>query len=218
MKQISIVMALLLAMQFAGAQKIVEKHIDYSGKKMISLKLEIADSIRIIAWNKNQVYTKASININNNQNNDAYEVNFDDEGTTVRVHSRFRYHNSCCGDSSDCCNCNCHDKIYFDVYVPENADFSVETINGDITITGKTGEIRAHSISGFIDLTLQPDTKADLRMNTITGTMYSNFDFSSEKNLRHVGGSSVSTMLNGGGENAIELETISGDIFLRKRS
>ena len=69
------------------------------------------------------------------------------------------------------------------------------------------------------DLTVKlgtPDVKADLKMNTISGTMYTNFDFNREKNLRHVGGSSINTILNGGGERSIELETISGDIFLRK--
>ena len=204
-----------------AAQKIIEKHIDFSGKKMISMNLEIADSIRIITWNKSEVYMKASVSINNDKNNDDYKVNFEEGRSDVTIHSKFEFEKgkNCCGDSGNChCNCNCHEKIYFDVFIPENADLSVETINGDITITGNTAQVRAHSISGFIDFTVTPDIKADLKMNTISGTMYSNFDFSTEKNLRRAGGSSISTILNGGGDKSIDLETISGDIFLRKKS
>jgi DUF4097 and DUF4098 domain-containing protein YvlB len=94
----------------------------------------------------------------------------------------------------------------------------VETINGNISISGKTAEIRAHTISGFIDIGVAADTKADLKMNTISGTMYTNFDFQQDKGLRHVGGNSVKTILNGGGERSIDLETISGNIYFRKQS
>jgi hypothetical protein len=213
--------ALCAIVQSLTAQKIIEKHIDFSGKKMISMNLEIADSIRIITWNKNEVYMKASISINNDKNNDDYKVNFNEAGSDVTIHSKFEFEKgkNCCSDSDNChCNCNCHEKIYFDVFIPENKDISVETINGDITIYGNTAQVRAHSISGFIDFTVTPDVKADLKMNTISGTMYSNFDFSKEKSLRQMGGSSINTILNGGGDKSIDLETISGDIFLRKKS
>ena len=107
--------------------------------------------------------------------------------------------------------------IVHEVYIPENTDFSVETINGNIIISGNTGDIRAHSISGYIDLAVAPEKRATLNMRTITGTMYSNFDFPEEgKSGRRIGGESVSAELNGGGKR-IELETISGDIFFRKQ-
>jgi hypothetical protein len=221
MKNILCVIAICAIVQSLAAQKIIEKHIDFSGKKMISMNLEIADSIRIVTWNKNEVYMKASISINNDKNNEDYKLNFDEGGSSVTIHSKFEFEKgkNCCSDSDNChCNCNCHEKIYFDLFVPENAAFSVETINGDITISGKTSQVRAHSISGFIDLTLASAEKADLKMNTISGTMYTNFELSGEKNLRRAGGSSISTILNGGGERSIDLETISGDIFLRKGS
>jgi hypothetical protein len=203
------------------AQKIVEKNFNFSGKNMVLLNLDIADSIRIITWDKAEVYLKASVDINDNRNNDDYKINFDESGRDVRVRSKFDFQNgrNCCGDSGNCqCYCNCHSKIYFDLFLPKTADFSVETIDGNITISGVTAQVRAHSISGFIDFTATPDVQADLKMNTISGTMYTNFDFSSEKNLRHIGGSTINTILNGGGEKSIELETISGDIFFRKKS
>lgn len=221
MKPTMILLIFAMALCRAEAQKVIEKHFDFSQKKMVSMNIQIADSIKIITWNKNEVYIKAVVDINDNKNNDDYKVTFDESGNTVSVRSKFDFPKgkNCCGDSDNCnCNCNCHSRITCEVYMPENADISVETINGNISIDGKTATIRAHSISGFIDLSLAPDAHADLKMNTISGTMYTDFDLQDRKGLRHVGGSSVQTALNGGGEKAIDLETISGDIYFRKRS
>jgi DUF4097 and DUF4098 domain-containing protein YvlB len=120
-------------------------------------------------------------------------------------------------DSSDncCCCCNYKTHITHVVYVPENVDFSVETINGNITIVGNTAEIRAKSISGFIDLAITQDRKADVKMHTISGTMYSNIELPASRRIKQVGGGSVSAELNSGGK-PIVLETISGNIFFRK--
>jgi len=198
---------------FTYAQKIVEKHMNYSADKKVELNLQIADSIRIITWNKNEVYAKASININDNKDNDVYVTDFEETGSAVKVKAKFDEDKSK-KMWNDSCNCRCNrSKIYWDVYIPENASFSVETINGDITITGKTKEIKAHSISGFIDLSFAESRKADLKMSTISGTIYTNVAIAKPKGNR--GGNNVSSEYNGGGER-VDLETISGDIFLRK--
>jgi hypothetical protein len=205
--------------QIAAAQKIIEKNFDFSQKKLVALDVQIADSIRIFTWNKNEVYCKASVDVNDNKNNDDYKVSMEESGSDIRIKSNFQFEKgkNCCGTSENCnCNCNCNSHISFDVYIPEHADFSVETIDGNISIAGLTSRIRAHTISGFIDLRVAPDIKANLKMNTISGTMYSNFDFpSQDKQMRHIGGSSIDTPINGGGI-SIDLETISGDIFFRK--
>ena len=212
-----LLLSLLLARLFvpqAGAQKIIEKHMDFSNKDLISLNIQIADSIRILTWNKNEVYVKTSIDINDNKDNDIYQMTFDDAGSTVAVLAKIKdeegsrrrnYNNNCC----------CYEShIYCDVYIPENANISVESSNGNITITGRTAAIRAKSISGFIDLSVDPARKADLRLNTITGTVYTDLAVNANRSSRSVG-TKISDLVNGGGK-PISLETISGDIFLRK--
>jgi hypothetical protein len=220
MKNIFFMLLITCLSQVGISQKIYEKHMDFSSGKSIDLDIQIADSIRIIAWTKNEVYAKMSVDINDNKGNEYYKVDFEQSGSGITIRSKFDmpHGRNCCGDSSDCnCNCNCHSQIYLDVYVPEKAGFRVKTINGSITISGKTGEIRAESISGFIDLALPATQKTDLRMKTISGTMYSDFDFPSEGTRgRHVGGTDVDAELNGSGGNSVDLKTISGNIFLRK--
>jgi hypothetical protein len=216
------IICMLFCCALAGssfAQKIIEKRLDFSGKKLLVMNFEIADSIRIIGWDKEEVYVKGSVNVNNNKDNDAYDVKFDESGSDISIHSHLDDNEikSRKNDTCDCC-CNYHVRVYFDVYVPSRAEFTVETINGNVTISGKNALMKAHTISGFIDLSLAADAKAGLSMHTITGRMFSSFELPQDKDMRHVGGDKVNAMLNGGGDRSIELETISGDIFLRKGS
>lgn len=211
---LSLILGRLFILQ-AGAQKIIEKHIDFSQKDLIALNIQIADSIRIITWNKNEVYVKVSIDINDNKDNDLYRMTFGDSGSTVAVLAKIADHEMTNKGWNEKCNCYCtQSQIYCDIYIPENVNFSVESINANITITGRTAAVRAKSISGFIDLAVDPQRKADLKLNTITGTVYSDLAVNASRNTRSVG-TKISDMVNGGGK-PISLETISGDIFLRK--
>ena len=214
MKNKTVIILFCLLSHFAKGQKIVEKHLNFSSNKTIELNIQIADSIRIVTWNKNEVYAKASIDINNNKDNDVYITEFNESGNSIDVTAKFDDTKKDAGynDSCHCC-CNYRSKIYWDIYIPENVPFSVETIDGNIIIEGKTQQVKAHSISGFIDLAFASSRKADLKMSTISGTIYTNVAIN-KPSERH-GGNTVNSQYNGGGER-VELETISGDIFLRK--
>ncbi|HVS98461.1 MAG TPA: hypothetical protein VHE54_18340 [Puia sp.] len=218
----SLFLALLcIAIIPAKAQKIIEKHIAFSPKNFVSMNFQISDSIHIITWKKDEVYIRSSIDVNDNQDNDDYKMVFDETGSTINVSAKLETENirrSKRDSGNCCCCCNYRTKIYHEVYIPENADFSVETINGNIIINGNTAEIRAKSISGYIDLAIAPARKADVRMHTITGTMYSNIDLPTNRHIKQVGGGSISAELNGGGGKAIDIETISGNIYFRKES
>jgi hypothetical protein len=223
MKNSILIVLLCAGLLPARAQKIIEKHIPFSASNFVAMNFQISDSIRILTWKKPEVYVKSSIDVNDNQNNDDYQMVFDETGNTINVSGKLetnklrRRHGK---DSGNCCCCYCDydSRIIHEVYIPENADFSVETINGNIVITGNTAEIRAHSISGYIDLAIAPDRKADVKLHTISGTMYSNIEMSSSsRRIKQVGGGSVTANLNGGGKQ-IDLETISGNIFFRKES
>ncbi len=226
MKNKLFVALLCIGSMATRAQKIIEKHIPFSPKNFVSMNFQISDSIHIITWKKDEVYIKSSINVNDNQNNDDYKMVFDETGSTINVSAKLETDNirrprKDSGDNhnENCCWCcnNVRTKIFHEVYVPENVDFSVETINGNIIIAGNTAEIRARSISGFIDLAIAPDRKAEVKMHTISGTMYSNIDLiPANRHIKQVGGGSISAQLNGGGSKSIDLETISGNIFFRK--
>jgi len=209
MKTGTIIVIAWLCICTIQAQQKIEKHLNFSGKETIELNIRTADSISIQTWNKNEVYVKASININENKDNDAYLTSFEEKDIKVVVNANFsddyfKGKDNCCIESD----------IYWQVFIPEKAGFSIETINADITITGKTEEMKVKSISGYIDLAVPEKQPADIEFSTISGTVYSNHNLLLA-NLNRSSHSVIKEKLNDGGP-LIKLETISGDIFFRK--
>jgi hypothetical protein len=225
MKNVIMLVILCLIVDSALAQKVIEKHMDFSQKQSLALDIQIADSICIHTWNKKEVFAKALVDVNDNTDNDAYHVNFDEAGNILKVTAKF-------DDKYFSRKHNFTSKIAWDIYVPENTGFSVKTIDGNIIIngntadinartisgniiiTGSTAEIKAHTISGFVDLTVPSGVKADLDFKTISGTIYSNHEVAFLPKKK-AGTTKISDQINGGGTR-INLETISGDIYFRK--
>jgi hypothetical protein len=209
MKTGTILVVMWLCFASARAQQIIEKHIDFSGKESLSLKIQIADSINVQTWNKNEVYLKASVNVNENKDNEAYVTSFDETGKTVIVNANFR--DKYFKGKKNCCN---ETDIYWQIFIPEKTKFSVETIDANVTITGQTLEMNVKSISGYIDLTEPASKQADIDFSTISGRMYSNHELALNK-LHNGIPMKITEKLNNGGD-PIKLETISGDIYFRK--
>ena len=209
MKINTTIIAVWLCFASTSAQQKTEKHIDFAGKESLQLNIQIADSIDIQTWNKNEIYLKASVNINENKDNEAYLISFDETGNIVEVKANFK--KDYFKGKDDCC---CKSDIRWKVMVPEKTPFSLETINGNITIAGETREMKIKSISGFIDLAVSKNRQADIEFSTIAGTVYSNHDLVL-KDMNKSSHSIIKEQLNNGGP-LIKLETISGNIFFRK--
>ncbi len=197
------------------AQTIIEKHIPYTQNESVSLNIQIADSIKIIPWDKDEVYVNASVNVNDNKDNDQYQWTFENSGNEITIRAKFPedYFRSRQGNNS-CCSC-CDDiRVYCEVHIPTGAGLHIETINGDLILAGVSKEIHAKTISGFIDMAAPSALKADMQFKTVTGTVFTNFMLNTGTS-QHSGPTNFSASLNGGG-NPIELETISGNIYFRK--
>jgi len=198
-----------LVMAHTLAQTAIEKHINFSGKEKLILNIQIADSIRVHTWNKPEVFAKASVNINDNEDNEAYMTNFDEAGKDIRITATISD-----GYNREKKHCCMQTMITWELFIPEKTVFSIETINGDIMIEGVTTEINAKTISGFIDLALAANRKADLEMKTISGTLYTDLEINASSPENSIPGVVRHKLNNGGDE--VNLETISGDIFVRK--
>jgi lia operon protein LiaG len=96
----------------------------------------------------------------------------------------------------------------------------LSTISGNIDVTftevNKDKPISIAAVSGEIDVTLPAKTPVNLEMQTVSGNMYSDFEFPvNDKQMKKIGGSSVDTQLNGGGVD-LKINNVSGNIYLRK--
>lgn len=116
----------------------------------------------------------------------------------------------------------------------KNSDIKMKDITGPTVISSLSGDINLvfsnvnqsspfsiKAISGDIDLSLPANTQADLELSSMSGGIYTNFEFqNSDKNagdLNYIGGGSkVRSKINGGGVK-ITVSAISGNIYFRKK-
>jgi len=226
MKNTFIIMMACMISFTLQAQEIVEKTTSITSSAIVYLDFDFADQIIIKSWNKNEAYVKAIVNINDNNDNDKFslEVSNDKQGVTfksdiedleeISKHNK-HYQQGVIVRGDDRC---VHMEIDFEVFLPESVNIDLNTISGNIEIIGFSKQMEIKTISGFIDLSVDLKSNIHFDLETITGGFYSNLDLDiiKESNWKHhfVGGD-VEASLNGGGDE-IKLETISGDIYLRK--
>ena len=225
MKSIIIILFAILLTYFATAQNIFEKTISIKKNSHVSIDFQFADNIIIKTWNKKEAYVKATVNINDNEDNDKFSLEVKELSHGIKFESEIDdldkiNHKKTIHRNGDIIITDCVDMhIDFEVFLPGNAKIELETISGDIEIIGFSSAMNINTISGFIDISISQETKADIKMETITGEFYSNLDLEMEVEgtWKHhfIGGELEATLNGGGGE--INLETISGNIYLRKK-
>jgi len=196
------------------SQKVITKKVDVTGKKM-EMKFDFADSIRIEAWSKNTVELEVSVNIDNNRFNEYYKLNENSFSGDIDLVEKIDFESikKIKGTGN---NCNFDKMIRYKLKVPSNLEFNLKTIAGQIILEGSLGKMSVNSISGFIDYAVPASMKARINLSTVTGDVYSNlkFDKSVSKEMSWVGTKRDLTL--NSGSLPIKLETVSGNIYLRK--
>ena len=110
----------------------------------------------------------------------------------------------------------CHDISLKNVTGPLVISTISGSVNVNFTDISKDKSISIASVSGEVDVTLPSKAGFNLEMGTVSGNMYSDFDFPATNNdMRRVGGGNIRASLNGGGVE-VKLHSVSGSIYLRK--
>ncbi|MCE6987536.1 DUF4097 domain-containing protein [Dyadobacter sp. CY323] len=224
------ILALLASQSFA--QRIIEKHLPYKEGQTANLNLKFADSIQVKYWDKAEVYVKIRAVINSNKLNDALIVK--DRATAEEVILEIDFDREIMkqGKEEDCPGnkkSTWNDKngehryymckeINYQVFLPRNAKLKLETIDGNIDIQGAGTPVYAKTISGYVDMSWPKSKGLNVAMKTITGEVYTDFDisFKGEKQKHPIVGYLLEGTSNGGGA-AVKLESISNDVYLRKK-
>ncbi|RDV11041.1 hypothetical protein DXT99_25565 [Pontibacter diazotrophicus] len=208
----------------------VEKVLPVPANKKVDLKLTFGNDIKITAWDKDEASIKVTYEINNGKLNDALLLNFKADNESARAEVDLDKELLKNGKAEDCpenksnimqvngeYSVTCTN-INYEIFVPRDADLTVETINGDIELRGLTGPVQAKSISGFVDMNWSERKGATVSLETITGEVYSDLgiDFTNGRENAPMVGYELKGNVNGGGS-LISLESISNDIYLRKQ-
>ena len=213
------------------AQKIHQKTLTSNSKQRVNLDFKFANTIQVQAWDKPEVYVKVSVTVNNGRLNDALLVDFASDPEGINVKADFDKQLARQGKREDCPDRQgnntsnwdeggdryylCYD-IFYQVYLPRQADLRLETINGNVEIKELTGPVQAKSISGFVDMSWPKNKGADVAMQTISGEVYSDLDIAFQNKQDNPG--PVGYLLKGKvkeGGSRLQLESISGNVYLR---
>lgn len=213
MKRFIVLLAFLPVMtSFAYSQRIVQKNLEVQGKKVV-MKFDFADTIVVEAWNKNTMELQVSVNIDNNNYNSDYQLNVKENRNELELIEKvdFKAIQSKSKDKQ-----NVKSIIIYRLQVPEKLEFDLKTIAGKVELKGTKGKMAINSISGFIDCTVPKSHSVQFDLSTVTGNVYSDLKFEdkSQEKMSWVGTKRNLTL--NGGNVAVYLKTVSGDIFLRK--
>ena len=216
-----VLILLLLApcIAFSQQSKTVDKSFKIPSSKEVKMNLKFAGNIKITPTNAKQVTLKTTFTYSDEKFLERYDEEIS-EGSILEIETglkkskednKKRYYECWSCEDSDCF-CLAFD---YEILVPSSVKLNLETISGDIDVGEWSGALRAKSISGYIDIVLRPNAKRDINLKSVTGEVYTDLD-----KIRLDKGSTsyskkMSTSLNGGG-NLASLQTVSGDIYIRK--
>jgi len=226
MKRLIVFIAGLALCLNLPAQQKFEKTVPLNSAEKLNLEFSFADHIRLEAWSQSNVKVVVTVNINEGKDNDKFDLETKRYGQTLEIKSEIQDLEEI-GETiikknqkeNIVIKKGRHVSIDMEVivYLPGDIPVSVETIGGDIESKGMNAELHLKSVSGDIDVNWNNNAGADLKLNTVSGKMYSDFNIPAQqpKKFNYMP-SSVSYIINNGGF-GLELSTVSGNIYLRKR-
>ena len=231
MKQFIACTLIILFTSVIQAQREVEESYNVSEIQKISLNFKFASDIKVIQWDKKEVNIKASVLVENGKGNEAYNLKTEESSGEMYISSDFgdyfKKRNNIMLNNSDQ-----KTEINYLVYVPVNSELKIKSITGNViseNFSGKLetdlisgsvelkkyeGELALKTISGNLDVTMK---KAKIDAKTLTGTIYSDLDIDMNNDTKKP---TVSTRVQGivsNGDQKTKLETISGNIYMRKQ-
>ncbi|HWR35546.1 MAG TPA: DUF4097 family beta strand repeat-containing protein [Clostridia bacterium] len=149
----------LLAAGAAQAEEREEFHKTYTltADGRVSLK-NINGSVTVTAWDRNEVQVDAVKRARDRQRLDEARIEVTAEANSVDVRTRYPEHEGSYNNPA---------KIDYTLKVPRRALLDkIETINGNVTVEGVQGEVRANSINGS---TVGRDLGSAVKLSSING-------------------------------------------------
>lgn len=225
-----------LATLSLSAQKVIEKNFNYSGQ-FIDLNVKFASEIEVKTWDKSTVYLKADITTKNGKFIDLYNLDIDENVSTLDIEEDAIPVFKAFQDEWDRNHPGSKNRGFMEddtyefnyvLYVPKGArfkvssingtlksdiiegDFTAELINGDIDIKQYKGDMDLQTINGAIDLVMK---NTRLVAETLNGNIYADEKLNLVVSDKYVGQKVEGSFDKA--ENRLRLNTINGNLYLR---
>ncbi len=221
MKKASILIFALLyiSIGYSQKEKTDEQWYAVPSSKEVVLNLKFAGNIEVQTTTQSQLGLKTIQTYHRDSDLKINKVNVEEDRSVLKITTDIDKDYIKTLGEDQCWNCQDEDCVCFQtdyiVLLPTGVRLNIETISGNIEIPRLENAIRAKSISGFIDVGLKPSASRELAFKSVTGEIYTDFDLKLDENSTPFS-KKLNAPLNGGGE-LLALETISGDIFFRKK-
>ena len=88
-KQIALIFTVCSIIYSVSAQRIVEESIPVVSGQDIELEFDYADLIQITKWDKNEIYVKASVSINCDEDNDVFKLDIENKNDYIKISSDY---------------------------------------------------------------------------------------------------------------------------------
>ena len=235
MKSLYLFIGLLLTINNLSAQKKVTENASSNHINNVYVNLKFANNIVVKNWNKKEISVEATVNLDDNKHNEYFSFKAENIDDTYKITSDYgeyfkKFRSYTTSDDNKTLTSRNRDIVNYVIYVPNNMQLKVKSISGDvnadnfvgilkldlisgnITIKKHSKEMQLKTISGDIDIYV---ADAKLEAKTLTGGVYSDLEIDFDKNKKQGFGSKIVTTINNGTA-FLKLNTISGDIFLRK--
>lgn len=221
----------------AAAQKIINKAATVGAGQTVVLDLKYGTTIRLRPAPDNQLRLRATVSINQNRLNDALQLDLRETPAAVTITATLDKQALSQAQPNDCPPSG-PGIIYYDswtdgrggsgnragvcatidyeITLPADATVRLNTISGNVDVSGLTGALDLKSISGFVDVTWPARQGAEVAFKSISGEVYTDQDIAFiNQQANPLVGYQIKGTLGKSGP-AIRLESISGNVFFRK--
>lgn len=137
--------------------------LDEGGRFSIS---NVNGSITVTGASGNNVEIIAIKKADNQKELDEIEIEISHSASEIEVETEL-------GDSDGWFRNNNSGQVRYEIIVPGGTELdSVETVNGDVTVSGVSGNVTAESVNGDLDIS---DLVGDVRLSTVNGSVNAAF-------------------------------------------
>lgn len=223
------------------AQTTINKSFSTTKNQNISLKFDYPQLIKISTWDKDEVQISGTVNINDNENNQAFQIKESKNGNslviegnvsemdkiphritvhkgneklTFKTKEDYQQYSKANGVTFNTMSNGVDINIELEIKVPKSVKTQIEAKYGLVEVKNFGGEISVDATYGGIDATIAEKNTGKLSAETYYGQIYSNL------NTKFAGKDSddFHTLVNAtfGSGPQYSLESKYGNIYLRK--